>query len=116
LSDEEVNKQPFSNCTIKAIASETAPLVLKSSLKKVSMFSSDYNSLAKKDCHVQILDSVTIINPREDDKKMSIKKSAMYGIRAIRKSLSTNSVKNAGKTNSLPPPPKPEGNLIIHNK
>jgi len=87
-------------------------MILKPSLKKVSMFSSEYNSLQKKDCHVQILDSVTIINPREEDKRMSIKKGAMYGIRAIKKSLSTNSVKNAGKSNLNPSPSKPEGNLM----
>eukprot|EP00833_Pecoramyces_ruminatium_P018535 jgi/Orpsp1_1/1192567/evm.model.d7180000094274.1 len=97
--DDEKNKLISSNYSLKS-TSESTGAILKSSLKKISMFSSEYSNLPKKDIHVHILDSVTIINPREDDKKMSLKKGAIYGFRAIRKSLSSNSVKNIGKNNN----------------
>ncbi|ORX80549.1 hypothetical protein BCR32DRAFT_245555 [Anaeromyces robustus] len=88
--------------SLQLIGNNQSNYILKSSLKKISMFSSEYSNLPKKDNHVHILDSVTIINPIEAEKRMSFKK----GFKAIRNSFTPYAIKNIGKSsaNSLTPP------------
>jgi len=114
--DDEIllsKKKNLSNDNLKILDNGSSSLILKSSLKKISMFSSEYNSLPRKNCHVHIMDSVTIINPREEDKRLSFRKGAIYGIKAIRKSLSNNSVKNLGRNSNCSTPTSSSSKLGV---
>ncbi|KAG4097599.1 L domain-like protein [Neocallimastix lanati (nom. inval.)] len=95
LNFEKDNKTGNIDYSLMLSYNGTSRFILKSSLKKNSMFNSDCTNLPKK--HVQILDSVTIINPKEEDKRKSFKK----GFRAIRKSFSSNSTKTGDKDKNI---------------
>ncbi|ORX44883.1 hypothetical protein BCR36DRAFT_300878 [Piromyces finnis] len=99
-NNNPIKKSKFSNYSLNSTASESTGMVLKSSLKKISMFSSDYRQLPRKENHVRILDSVTIINPKEDDRKSNLKKGPFYGFRSLRKSLTPSTTKTNNNQNS----------------
>jgi len=96
LDKEDIIKNKnFSNHSLNTILNGSTGIILKSSLKKISMFSSEYSQMPKKDNHVIISDSVTIINRIDDDKRKSLRKSAL---RAFKKSFSANPEKHTSKT------------------